>query len=276
MKSLQTLLITGSMAVLIVVFTGCSGKEESSPTGTPPTTSTTSSTTDRRATGTTPTATAPAAPTDGTGTVYGIVKFEGTPPKPEPVNLGADQGCAWFYKNNPLLKEDLVLNTDNTVRWTLAYIKSGVKGTFSPPKEAFEVDQKKCVFLPHVSAVMANQPVRFRNSDPVVHNTRANTKINKFFNATQPKQDSYTDHAFEKPEVGIKLVCDVHPWMASYIHVLPHPFFSITGEDGMYIIKGLPPGKYTLEFWHEKLGTKTVDVEAKANELTQSDVTLTL
>lgn len=278
MKNLRSLILFGSMAALIVVFTGCSSKEESTPTGgsPPSTTSTPPPDTSGTGTGTTPTATAPPTPSDGTGTVYGLVKFEGTPPKPEPVNLSTDQGCSWFYKNNPLLKEDLVLNPDNTIRWTLVHVKSEVKGSFSPTKDLYEVDQVKCVFVPHVAAVLVNQPVRFKNSDPVVHNTRTNAKINKFFNATQPKQGDYTDHTFDKPEVGIQLVCDVHPWMKSYIHIMAHPFYSITGEDGMYTIKGLPPGSYTLEFWHEKLGTKTVEVEVKANELTQSDMTFSL
>jgi len=279
MKTSRSLLLLGSMAALTVVFTGCSGKEEGTATGAPPPSTTTTTNpppSDNTPTGTTPAAKAPDAPTDGTGTAYGLVKFEGTAPKPEPVNLSTDQGCSWFYKNNPLLKEDLVLNPDNTVRWTLVYVKSEVKGSFSAPKESYLVDQVKCVFVPHVSAVMANQPVRFQNSDPVVHNTRTNAKVNKFFNATQPKQGSYTDHTFEKPEIGVQLVCDVHPWMISYVHVMSNPFFAITGEDGMYVIKGLPPGQYTLEFWHEKLGTKTVEVEVKANELVQSDVTFNL
>ena len=50
----------------------------------------------------------------------------------------------------------------------------------------------------------------------------------------------------------IPVKCNVHPWMRSYIGVVSHPFFAVTGDDGTFTIKGLPPGKYTLEAWHEK------------------------
>ncbi|MCW5932846.1 MAG: hypothetical protein KIT45_00930 [Fimbriimonadia bacterium] len=276
MKTVRFLLLGSALLTAASIWlAGCSGSEDKTTDGTTPTT--TNTTTPSGDSGSPPSGTSsvavPETPTDGSGTLYGVVKFEGTPPKSDPVNVATDPGCQWFYKDNPLLKEDVVIGEGNSLRYTYVHIKGNVAGTHSVPKDHYLVDQVKCIFIPHVSGVMVGQTVRFRNSDPVVHNTRTNAKINKFFNATQPKQGDFADHAFDKEEYGIKLVCDVHPWMASYIHVSPHPFFAVSGEDGSYVIKGLPPGKYTLEFIHEKLGEKTVEVEVKANEATQTDMT---
>jgi hypothetical protein len=64
----------------------------------------------------------------------------------------------------------------------------------------------------------------------------------------------------------VAIKCDVHPWMNGYAGVLPHPFFAVSGADGSYTIKGLPPGDYTVEAWHEKLGTQTSKVTVGAKE----------
>ena len=58
--------------------------------------------------------------------------------------------------------------------------------------------------------------------------------------------------SFAREEVMIPVKCNVHPWMRSYIGVVSHPFFAVTGDDGTFTIKGLPPGKYTIEAWQEK------------------------
>ena len=39
-----------------------------------------------------------------------------------------------------------------------------------------------------------------------------------------------------------------------------HPFFAVSKADGRYEIKGLPAGTYTIEVWHERLGTRTQTV----------------
>jgi len=58
----------------------------------------------------------------------------------------------------------------------------------------------------------------------------------------------------------IPIKCNQHPWMKMYLGVLPHPFFSVSDENGMFRIEGLPPGSYTLAAWHETLGEKTTEV----------------
>jgi hypothetical protein len=58
----------------------------------------------------------------------------------------------------------------------------------------------------------------------------------------------------------VKFKCDVHPWMTGYVLVTDNPFFSVTGDDGAFEIKNVPAGKYTVEVWHERLGSQTQEV----------------
>ena len=190
-------------------------------------------------------------------TLTGKVAFEGTAPAPKPISFGAEKQCAIMHGDKPPVDEGIVVNSNNTVKWALVYIKEGVSGEFKAPDQPVVVNQKGCLFSPHVAAVMAGQKIDFKNEDAVLHNVRANSKANKMFNIAQPIQGMTTTKKFDQPEIGIQMRCDVHFWMSAYIHVLSHPFFAVTGEDGSFTIKDLPAGNYTLEVWHEALGTQT-------------------
>jgi plastocyanin len=202
-----------------------------------------------------------------TGTVQGQVSFQGTPPKNQPVNFGPEKQCAALHKGKVVFTEDIIVNKNGTLKNVLVRISSDVKGSFAPPKTPAVIDQKGCVFVPHVTAVMVGQTVTFPNSDPLLHNVRVMSNKGQGFNIAQPIQGMKYDRVFKIPEVGIQLKCDVHFWMSGYLHVLPHPFFAVTGDDGSFKIAGLPPGTYTLEAWHEKLGTQTTKVAIAAGEV---------
>ncbi|MNC87666.1 hypothetical protein D3C83_34080 [compost metagenome] len=98
------------------------------------------------------------------------------------------------------------------------------------------------------------------NSDPTLHNIHAIPKMNSEFNTGQPIQGMKFDHTFTAKEVMVPFKCDVHGWMNAYVGVLDHPYFAVTGADGSFELTGLPPGTYTIEAWHEKLGTRTQTV----------------
>lgn len=194
------------------------------------------------------------------GAITGTVVFEGTPPTPAKVNFGAEKACAIPHGDNPPDVETLVVNPNGTVRWTLVYLKETPPGAYAPPAEPVVYEQQGCVFAPHVGAVMAGQPIDVLNDDPVLHNVRAQSTQGQSFNIAQPMQGMKTRRTLQKPELGIPLKCDVHFWMKAYLHVLPHPFFAVTGEEGRFSLSGVPPGTYTLEAWHESLGTATQTV----------------
>jgi len=121
--------------------------------------------------------------------------------------------------------------------------------------------------------VMVGQKLEIDNSDPVLHNIKAVPTHNRGFNVSQPGAGMKTTRTFSTEEVMVPLQCNVHSWMHAYVGVLSHPYFAVSGEDGTFTIDGLPPGTYTVEAWHEKLGTKTATVTVGTGETKTADFT---
>jgi plastocyanin len=147
------------------------------------------------------------------------------------------------------------------------YVKDGL-GTlkFPVPPAPLVLDQKGCQYRPHVFGVQVGQPIEILNSDATLHNIHAWPMANAEFNKGQALQGMKDTHVFSTREVMVPFRCDVHRWMNSFVGVLDHPFFAVTGADGSFSLKGLPPGTYTIEAWHEKFGTKTASVTVGAKE----------
>jgi hypothetical protein len=212
-----------------------------------------------------------AAPPDAAA-IAGWVVYQGTPPKPKAVNFGAERACAALHSDKPPVYETLVVNPNGTLKWALVGIRGNVPGTYPPPAKPVVVDQVGCIFAPHVVGAVVGQEIEFRNSDPVSHNIRGSPTRNSVFNQIFAPNSSSRSR-LESPEVGIPLKCDIHFWMSSYIHVFPHPFFAITGDDGSFVISGIPPGKYTLLAWHEGLKLQTQLITLTAGEVKEIDFT---
>ena len=208
----------------------------------------------------------PIAAAGGGGTITGTVHYAGTPPPPTPINFGAEQQCALIHGATRPNVEDVVIDGHGAVRDVLIYVTGEVPGQYAAPTEPLVFEQRGCLFVPHVGAIMVGQPVEVRNGDPILHNVRAQSKLGQSFNIAQPVQGMKTTKRLLKPEIGIPLKCDVHFWMTGYLHVLAHPFFAITGPDGAFTLTGLPPGTYTLEAWHGKLGIKQLTVTVNGDE----------
>lgn len=208
----------------------------------------------------------------GKGVILGRVLYQGTPPKPKPISFGGEKLCAELYKDGAPNYETLVVSPDGAVKWALVSIKGNVPGTHTPPAKPVVMDQAGCVFLPHVAAMMTGQEIEYRNSDPVSHNIRATPSKNPAFNTIfSAKMNSKSK--LETAEFGIPLKCDIHFWMSAYLHVLPHPFFAVTGDDGSFVISDVPPGEYSLLTWHETLKTQTQKVTVKPGEVSEVDFT---
>jgi len=144
----------------------------------------------------------------------------------------------------------------------------GAKGT--PKAMKATVDQHGCKFVPHVTAMTPGE-LELKNSDDILHNIHTYSTANPSINKAQPKFKKVMTEKFEKPEI-IKLTCDVHSWMLGWVAVMPNPFFGVTDASGNAKIENVPPGKYTVEAWHETLGKQTNEVEVKAGQPTKAAI----
>jgi plastocyanin len=199
------------------------------------------------------------------GEVNGVVAFEGTAPKNEPIKMNADPVCV--KANTTPQEQETYVVTDGKLANVFVYVKDGLSAySFDPPTGMLTFDQKNCRYHPHVFGARVGQAVEIVNSDPTLHNIHALPKDNAEFNNGQPIQGMKMTHTFTAKEVMVPFKCDVHGWMNAYVGVVDHPFFAVTDKDGKFSFKGLPPGTYTIEAWHEKLGTQTATVTIAAKE----------
>jgi hypothetical protein len=218
-------------------------------------------------------AAAPAA-VENAATLNVSVAFSGTPPAAKTIDMSEEKVCADKHAAAGGAKtEDVVVN-NGKLQNVFVYVKEGLTGTYTAPSEAVVIDQDGCEYKPHVSGVMVGQKLSFKNSDGILHNIKGKPTANRPFNISQPQNmESGPQQPFATKEVMVPVQCDVHGWMHSYVGVLDHPYFAVSGNDGAAKIGNLPPGTYTIEAWHEKYGTQTQSVTVGPNET--KDVTFT-
>ena len=153
------------------------------------------------------------------------------------------------------------------------YIDKGLGDrAFAPPTQPVVIDQKGCLYDPRVAAAMVGQPVDFHNADPVAHNVHGRPRVGGAWNFLMSRPDSTRTMYFEKPETGIRIGCDIHPWMVAYLSVFDHPYFAVTPADGTAVLRPLPPGDYVVAAWHETLGTIRRPVTLAARESLSVDL----
>ena len=178
------------------------------------------------------------------------------------IKMNADAKCDAQYKTGFKYKP---ISADKTggLRDAFIHVSKGLEAkTFKPPKESKAVlDQKGCWYHPRVSGIMVGQTLKILNSDPTMHNVNAMPN----FNAAMPATVKKLEKKFKKGKVMFKIKCNVHPWMRAYVGILDHPYYAVSGKDGSYEIADLPPGKYTLTVWHEKMKKSTKDITVTAD-----------
>lgn len=198
-------------------------------------------------------------------TVTGMVNFEGVAPEAEPIDMSQEAACAEQHPEGAHTRE-VVANANGTLKNVFVYVTQGLGATeFPTPSEPVTLDQRGCIYHPHVLGIQTGQALEIRNSDGVLHNINATPEANRGFNISQPIEMT-SDRTFAVSEVMIPVECDVHGWMTAYIGVVDHPFFAVTDTTGSFTIDGLPPGDYVIEAWHERYGVQTANVTVGASE----------
>ncbi|GJQ58307.1 MAG: hypothetical protein D8M57_05715 [Candidatus Scalindua sp. AMX11] len=197
------------------------------------------------------------------GSISGTIKLKGDAPAAKMLKVDKDQATCG---HDDIPSEALILSADNGVKdavISITDITSGKK--FSDEKVA--VDQKNCVFIPHVSLAPKGQAVDLLNSDDVMHNLHSYSMKNTAFNEGVTGGGSLPK-TFEYAET-IKVTCDVHTWMTSWLIVQDNPYYELSDENGNYKIENIPAGDYTLQVWQESLGKTTQKVSVKAGKNTE-------
>jgi plastocyanin len=204
-----------------------------------------------------PASSSPVTPIDRatTASISGTVRFTGTPPAPQKIDMSADSGCKGQNQS------EAVLVNDGRLANVLVYVKDGLDGrTFPPSSEKVTIAQEGCRYQPHVAVAMVGQPVEFLDEDDTLHNIHPIPKSNSEWNQSQMPNGGAFAKTFTVPEVMIPIKCNQHPWMKMYLSVMSDPFFAVTGKDGSFELKGLPPGTYTIAAVHEKYGEQEMKI----------------
>jgi hypothetical protein len=219
---------------------------------------------------------APPAPTAivdpaTSGSISGNVTLEGAPPTFKAIDMSAEAAC---LQANPsaVVPPIVVTGAHGSLANVVVYVKSGLGSYhFDIPASPVVLDQRGCMYQPRVLAVMTRQPFEVHNEDQTIHNVHPMPRVNRAWNQSEPVGDPPIQASFTKPELAIPIACNIHPWMRAYLFVFAHPYFDVTPKTGEFALKSLPPGSYTIEAWHEKLGAQdqTVTIgprESKAIE----------
>lgn len=250
--------LTLACCVGVLTLTGCGGGGEQKPADQPASGSQTA-----------PAQQVAAAPT---ARIAGKIHFQGAVPKPTKVMMDADPICTKQHATEVYTNE-YIIDANNMLANVFVYVKNYSGPKIPVPKDTMVFDQRGCEYYPHVFGMRAGQPLAILNSDPTLHNVHAIPTVNSQFNLAMPKAGMRVTKMFEKPEVMLKIKCDVHSWMAAYAGVLDHPYFAVSDVAGGYTIGPLPPGTYEIEAWHEKLGTMTQTVTVGDNATGAADFT---
>jgi plastocyanin len=206
-----------------------------------------------------------AAAATGIGVLRGRVKYSGPKPVLNPTQRACHSGAMVMIPD-----ETIMVNDSGELKNVIVFLKNSPAG--GSPQPAPVVDQKDCVYIPHVVAAQTGQAIKFTSADPVLHNVHILPNPNGEYNQGIAKGDAKS-YPVNSPAF-IKTICDVHPWMSCRIGVFDHPYFAVTGDDGSFEIKNLPSGTYTLGVWHEKLGQATQEVTLTQDKPAEMTVTL--
>jgi plastocyanin len=219
------------------------------------------------------TANAGGPPSDTAGggaSVRGTVKFQGSVPPQKPINMAADPSCAKQHAA-PVFAQEIMADAKGHLQNVIVFVSEGLGDRkFDPPTEPVVINQKGCMFWPHVLALRANQPLEMINNDSTAHNIHPIPANNREWNKAEVPGSKLSE-SFPREEIAIPVKCNVHPWMRGYVAVFKHPYFAVTSKDGSFDLSNLPPGTYTIQAWHEKFGTTTQKITVGASETKNID-----
>ena len=205
-----------------------------------------------------------AQPQLSAGALEGLVRWTGDGvPQPTAVENSTDPDvCGRMHTLEDLLVSDENGGLTNVIV-ALVDVPAGTGPSRAPGR--LLLDNVDCRFSPHVSVFSAGSQFETRNSDPTLHTTHLYGPSEA--NLAMPLQGMTLSYTVDQTGMFI-IKCDVHGWMQAFIRVDDHPYHAVTDGSGFFRITDVPAGKYTLEAWHEKLGTQQRTVRIRDAETT--------
>lgn len=205
------------------------------------------------------------------GSISGSITFAGDAPEAKPIEVTKDtKVCAQTQKYD----ESLVVGENKGIKNAVISISNISSG--KDFGDAMALDQKECVYTPHIVLTPAGSELEILNNDGILHNIHTYSEANPAFNQAQPKFKKKLKKKFDQPE-RVKVTCDAHNWMTGWIVVMDHPYYAVTDGEGKFSLGDVPAGEYEVKIWHETLGEtmQKVTVEAGGDaslavELSQS------
>jgi len=206
--------------------------------------------------------------------IIGTITLQGTPPAEIPITpIMNDTTCGQLYQTPPTT-HFYVVGANGAFADVIVSLKDGTgnaltgksTGASQPP---VVLDQKGCLYAPQIMAFQTGQQLIVKNSDNCIHNVHTTSKAgNPEHNDAQMPGGADLTYTFPNAEMFMKFQCDVHPWMFAWACILDSPYYAISGQDGKFVIKNVPPGKYTVAADHRKLGEQTQVVDVADKDVT--------
>lgn len=207
-------------------------------------------------------------PSSNEGNITGVINFTGAVPAPSKLDMSSDSKC-----EGENVLDDVVVK-GGKLQNVFVFIKNGLpQAAFETPADAVTIDQKGCKYAPRVLGIQAGQPLKIVNSDQTNHNIHTLPRVNREFDESQLAGQGPIIRKFKHPETMFPVKCNQHSWMRAYVAVLAHPFFAVSDSNGAFTIKGLPPGEYEIEAWHERYGAKAAKIKVAEKADAKADFT---
>lgn len=221
-----------------------------------------------------PRAAQPAAslpPRTDLGTIQGHVMLVGKAPGNRVIRMSMDPKCAGLTEGQLVVQEEVAATPEGDLANVFVQLDGDFPAAPPAPATPVRIDQVGCVYVPRVVGVQVGQTLEIMNSDDLAHNLHASSSVGNGFNVGQPRAGMVYDFVPEEPEMMLHVSCDVHRWMTTYVGIVSHPYFDVSGRDGTFTLEGVPAGTYTIHSWHEVYGELTQTVEVRENETTMVD-----
>ena len=206
------------------------------------------------------------------GSISGHARLLGLATANPIVRMGMDPACAAANSGKRVVQDIVKVSADGSLSNVFVWLDANLPAP-PVPTQPVVIDQTGCMYGPRIVGARVGQSVQFRNSDHTLHNVHGVSTKGNDFNMSEPAAGMVMTVTLKRPEVMLRIKCDIHGWMTSYVGVVPTSYFAVTADAGRFEIPNVPPGTYTLRAWHEQYGTSAQMVQVKGGAAASVDFT---